>query len=62
MKKIYFLLMTILIAATGWSKTTTWTGGANSNWDNALNWDNGVPAANDIVIFPTNVTTVITRV
>ncbi|MEP7373060.1 MAG: T9SS type A sorting domain-containing protein [Chitinophagaceae bacterium] len=62
MKKIYFLLMTILIAATGWSKTTTWTGGVNSNWDNAGNWDNGVPAANDVVIFPTNFTTAITRV
>jgi len=62
MKKIYFLLMTILIASTCWSKTTTWTGGVNANWDNAGNWDNGVPAANDIVIFPTNFTIAITRV
>ena len=62
MKKIYFLLLTVLIAATGWSKTTTWVGGANSNWDNPVNWDNGVPAANDIVIFPTNTSATITRV
>lgn len=62
MKKIYILLMTVLVAATGWSKTTTWVGGANTNWDNPANWDNGVPAANDIVIFPTDVTSTITRV
>lgn len=62
MKKVYFLLLTVLIAATGWSKTTTWVGGANTNWDNPANWDNGVPAANDIVIFPTNTSATITRV
>src|SRR5262245_16539941 len=62
MKKIYFLLMTLLVGTIGWSKTTTWVGGANSNWDNPLNWDNGVPAANDIVIFPNNTSVTITRV
>src|SRR5688572_736581 len=62
MKKIYFLLMTLLVAAIGWSKTTTWVGGANTNWDNPVNWDNGVPAANDIVIFPNNTSVTITRV
>jgi len=62
MKKIYFLLMTPLMAITVWSKTTTWTGGQNTQWDKAGNWDNGVPAANDIVIFPTNFTVAITRV
>ena len=62
MKKIYFLLMTLLVAAIGWSKTTTWVGGANTNWDNPVNWDNGVPAANDIVIFPNNTSATITRV
>lgn len=62
MKKVYFLILTVLIAATGWSKTTTWVGGANTNWDNPANWDNGVPAANDIVIFPTNTSATITRV
>jgi len=62
MKKIYFLLMTMLIATIGWSKTTTWVGGANSNWDNPTNWDNGVPAANDIVIIPNNISLTITRV
>ena len=62
MKKVYFLLMTLLVAAIGWSKTTTWVGGANTNWDNPVNWDNGVPAANDIVIFPNNTSATITRV
>jgi hypothetical protein len=62
MKKIYFLLMTMLLATIGWSKTTTWVGGANSNWDNPANWDNGVPAANDIVIIPSNTSLTITRV
>ena len=54
--------MTMLIATIGWSKTTTWVGGANSNWDNPTNWDNGVPAANDIVIIPNNTSLTITRV
>lgn len=62
MKKIYFLLLTMLIAIIGWSKTTTWVGGANSNWDNPANWDNGVPAANDVVIIPNNTSLTITRV
>jgi len=62
MKKVYFLLMTMLIATIGWSKTTTWVGGANSNWDNPTNWNNGVPAANDIVIIPNNTSLTITRV
>src|SRR6186713_2490859 len=62
MKKIYFLLLTLLVATIGWSKTTTWVGGGNSNWDNPVNWDNGVPAANDIVIFPNNTSVTITRV
>lgn len=62
MKKIYFLLMTMLIGTIGWSKTTTWTGGVNQGWDNPANWDNGVPANNDIVIFPENISTLITRV
>lgn len=62
MKKIYFLLMTMLVATIGWSKTTTWVGGANTAWDNPANWDNGIPANNDIVIFPNNTTSLITRV
>jgi Secretion system C-terminal sorting domain len=62
MKKIYFLLLTMLIATMGWSKTTTWVGGVNTGWDNPANWDNGVPANNDIVIFPNNTSTLITRV
>ncbi len=63
MKKIYFLLMTLLVAATGWSqKTTSWTGGVNSNWTIAGNWDNGLPVANDIVVFPTGVSQAIVNV
>ena len=62
MRKIYFLLMALLLAVASWSQTTTWTGAVNTNWDNAGNWDNGVPAANYIVIFPAGTTGNITRV
>ncbi|HUM66080.1 MAG TPA: hypothetical protein PLV32_09550, partial [Chitinophagaceae bacterium] len=62
MKKVYFLLAAVLLVATAWSKTTTWTGGANTAWDNAANWDNGVPANGDHVIFPNNTSVNLTRV
>jgi len=62
MRKIYFLLMALFLAFGGWSQTTTWTGAVNTNWDNAGNWDNGVPAANYIVIFPAGSAGNITRV
>jgi hypothetical protein len=38
MRKIYFLLMALLLAVASWSQTTTWTGAVNTNWDNAGNW------------------------
>ena len=62
MRKIYFLLMALLLAVASWSQTTTWTGAVNTAWDNAGNWTNGVPAANYIVIFPAGTTGTITRV
>src|SRR5690606_35154459 len=63
MKKFYFLLITILLALSGWSKTTTWTGaGTNSFWDNIDNWDNGIPVSGDVVIFPTNSSGTVYRV
>ncbi len=62
MKNVYLLLLTIFMAIAGWAKTTTWTGGVNNQWDNPLNWDNGIPAANDDVVFPTNISATITRV
>jgi len=27
--------------------TTNWIGGNSTDWDNALNWDNGVPGVSD---------------
>ena len=54
--------MTLFITAVSWSQTTTWTGGVNTNWDNVGNWDNGIPAANYIVIFPAGTSGNITRV
>ena len=62
MRKIYFFLMTLFITATSWSQTTTWTGAVNNIWTTAGNWDNGVPAANYIVIFPAGSTGNITNV
>jgi len=63
MKKFYFLFITILLALSGWSKTTTWTGaGTNSFWDNIDNWDNGIPVSGDVVIFPTNSSGTVYRV
>ncbi len=62
MRKIYVLLMALFLAVGSWSQTTTWTGGVNSNWDNAGNWDNGVPLANYIVIIPAGTTGNIFRV
>ncbi|MFC0772260.1 T9SS type A sorting domain-containing protein [Terrimonas alba] len=62
MKNFYLILATVFISITGWTKTTTWDGSANANWDNAANWSNGIPATGDIVIFPTNFATIITRV
>ncbi|MGZ8510747.1 MAG: beta strand repeat-containing protein, partial [Chitinophagaceae bacterium] len=63
MKKVYFLIMTVfLMSMTVWSKTTTWDGSASTQWDNSENWNNGVPASGDIVIFPTNTSGIITRV
>jgi autotransporter-associated beta strand protein len=33
--------------------TRTWTGaGATDNWSDAANWDSGVPAAGDMLVFP----------
>ena len=62
MRKIYFLVMALFLAVGSWSQTTTWTGGVNSNWDNAGNWDNGVPLANYVVIIPAGTTGNIFRV
>ena len=63
MKKVYFLLLTVLVAVSAWSKTTSWTGGGtNKNWDNSQNWDNGIPADGDIVIISTNASLTIVRV
>ncbi|WP_440707538.1 T9SS type A sorting domain-containing protein [Gracilimonas sp. BCB1] len=32
------------------AQTTTWTGSVNSDWNNASNWDNGVPGSGSRVI------------
>ncbi len=32
-------------AITAFAQTTTWTGSVNSDWNNASNWDNGVPGS-----------------
>jgi len=32
--------------------TTIWDGDTDTNWAEPLNWDNGVPASGDVVVFP----------
>ena len=48
----FFLLsMTQQVAQA--AATRTWTGlGATNNWSDAANWDSGVPAAGDSLVFP----------
>ena len=38
---------------TAWAASSTWTDG-NSNWNNAGNWDNGVPNSSSTDVFITN--------
>ncbi|WP_276501188.1 T9SS type A sorting domain-containing protein [Terrimonas pollutisoli] len=62
MKNFYLFLLLTFISITGLAKTTTWIGSASASWNVATNWDNGIPVAGDIVIFPTNTTSVVTQV
>lgn len=47
------LALALLLAGPAVAQTTrTWTGaGLNTNWGNASNWDTGVPATGDVVVF-----------
>lgn len=51
------LLLAIFMAVipAAWAQTT-WTGSANTNWNNAANWSNGVPDISTEAIIP-NVST-----
>lgn len=50
MKTIYVALM-ILTTSVGFAQTTTWISGVPGFWNNAANWDNGVPVAGVAVVF-----------
>lgn len=63
MKRLYILMMALLVMGTAWSQTTTWTNGlGNSRWDQAGNWSNGVPVANGSVIITSNTSATIINV
>ncbi len=65
MKKIYFLLMTMMIGVSLWSQTIkTWNGPATGgSWTTGLNWLPAVaPVTNDIVVIPTGISGTITNV
>jgi hypothetical protein len=63
MKKIYFLLITLLVGAAVWAQPTkTWNGG-NGSWNVASNWTPaGVPAANSRIVFSDGSTATISNV
>ncbi len=51
MKKLYFLILSILISLSGFTQTREWNGG-NGNWNDASKWTPvGVPLSTDIVLF-----------
>jgi len=60
MKRLYFtnaLFILILISNSSAGKTTNWTNGSGDfTWTNTLNWNNGVPATADVVVFPLSAT------
>lgn len=57
---LLFLLSTVAFGQT----TYTWTGAVNTAWNNAGNWDNGIPAnnANSIVVFNNGTTVTVTAI
>jgi len=68
MKKIYLLLITVAITATGWSQATrTWVGPDNGSWVSAINWETGgvpgvIPQPGDIVVFSDGTTRTVINV
>jgi hypothetical protein len=63
MKKVYFLLLTVLLVATGWSQKT-WIGPATGgDWGLGTNWSGGtIPTAADDVVFDGGISGAITNV
>ena len=53
MKKTYILCVFIMFSCfNAQSQTTTWTGAADTNWDNPVNWTSGIPDHTIDVIIP----------
>lgn len=46
------LVLSLLIAMPMLAAVRTWTGATNNLWNNAGNWDTGVPVAGDDLVFP----------
>lgn len=60
--KRFLLLATLLLCFfyQGRSVVTIWAGSSGGNWNDPLNWSNGVPSISDDVIFNTSVTVIFT--
>src|SRR5256885_1315028 len=52
MKSLLFALLLTGLAMPVTAATRTWSGSASTLWSNGLNWDTGVPAAGDDLVFP----------
>ena len=52
LQRMTLLLVIFMTAIQAACAQTTWTGSANSNWNNAANWSNGVPDISTKAIIP----------
>ncbi len=50
------LLVALTASHSATADITTWTGGTDDNWSTITNWDNGLPAGNDVVFGATDAT------
>lgn len=52
MRSIGLSFLLLIQGTTVEAATRTWTGASGSAWSNASNWDSGVPAPGDTLVFP----------
>jgi Big-like domain-containing protein/Ig-like domain-containing protein len=48
------VLLVLLVCSPLMAATRTWTGSVSDRWSDPANWDGGVPAAGDDLVFPSN--------
>ncbi len=55
MKRTLLLLFTLMLSSiNSYSQTTNWIGASDTDWNNALNWDAGVPVAGSTIVILKN--------